>query len=302
MIRPPFLKSNDKVVIISPAGNIISTYVSNTVNILREWSYDVRISDNALNKTGCYSGFVKERLVDLQNAMDNPDVKLIFCSRGGYGVVHLLDKLNFKGIKKNPKWIIGYSDITALHSALQSQGIMSIHGPMAQHFSEEGDLNSSVLYIKEALSGNPLCYAISTEYPNLNRQGKATGTLFGGNLSVYSSILGSKYIKIPKNGILFLEDIGEKPYRVDRMLYQLKLNGIFNKIRGLIIGQFTDYEEDNNMYSPLYESILLTVKEFSFPISFGFPVGHTKTNYPIIIGGKAILTVGKESTSLKQLY
>lgn len=302
MIRPPSLKLNDKVVIVSPAGDISPAYVNNTICILQEWGLDVRISENALKKTGCFSGFVEQRLEDLQSAMDNPEVKLIFCSRGGYGSVHLLENLNFDGIKKNPKWMIGYSDITALHSAFQSHGLMSIHGPMTQHFSDEGSSDPSVLYTKAVFSGKSLDYSIPVEFPYLNRQGEATGTLFGGNLSVYTSILGSKYIKIPRNGILFLEDIGEKPYRVDRMIYQLKLNGIFNKIKGLIIGQFTECEEDNNMYGTLYESILSAIKEFSFPVSFGFPVGHAITNYPMIMGGHATLTVKKDLTLLKQRY
>ena len=132
--------------------------------------------------------------------------------------------------------------------------------------------------------------------------GKTTGTLFGGNLSVYTSLLGSNYIKIPRNGILFIEDIGEQPYRIDRMIYQLKIAGVFNKIKGLIVGQFTEYEEDNKMYSSLYDSILSAVKEFDFPVCFGFPVGHTKINLPIVIGAKATLTIKKDTVLLKQRY
>lgn len=302
MKRPPFLKLNDKVVILSPAGNISSIYVNNAINILQEWGLQVITSENALRESGRFSGFVEQRLHDLQNALDDPEVKLIFCSRGGYGAVHLLDRLDFSAMKENPKWLVGFSDITALHTALQYHGIMSIHGPMAQHFSEEGATNLSVLYSKAAFSGKDLNYSIPVEYPFLNREGKVTGTLFGGNLSVYAGILGSKYIKIPRNGILLLEDIGEEPYRIDRMIYQLKICGVFDKIKGLIVGQFTEYEEDNKMYGSLYESILSAVKEFDFPICFGFPVGHTRLNLPIIMGGNATLTVNKENVLLKQRY
>ena len=302
MKRPPFLKLNDKVAIVSPAGNISPIHVKNTIDILQEWGLEVETAENALSNTGRFSGFVEQRLHDLQTAMDDPDVKLIFCSRGGYGTIHLLDKLDFRGIKENPKWLIGFSDITALHSTLQSHGIMSIHGPMTKHFSEEGNSNLSVLYTKAAISGKDLDYTIPVEYPFLNREGKATGTLFGGNLSVYTSLLGSKYNKIPRNGILFLEDIGEEPYRIDRMIYQLKLSGVFNKIKGLIVGQFTNYVEDNKMYGSLYESIYSAVKEYNFPICFGFPVGHTKINLPMIMGGNTTLTVNKKSVLLKQRY
>ncbi len=302
MKRPPFLKLNDKAVIVSPSGNVSPAYVNKAKDILEEWGLIVSISENALRETGRFSGFVEQRLADLQAAMDNPDVKLIFCSRGGYGAVHLLDRLDFTAIKDNPKWLVGFSDITALHSALQSYGIMSIHGPMAKHFSDEGAANLSVLYTKAAVSGKDLNYTIPVEYPFLNRLGKATGTLFGGNLSVYTSLLGSNYINIPRNGILFLEDIGEEPYRIDRMIYQLKIAGVFNKIKGLIIGQFTEYEEDNRMYGTLYDSILSAVKEFDFPVCFGFPVGHTRINLPIVMGGKATLTIKKDTVLLKQRY
>ena len=302
MKRPPFLKLNDRAVIVSPSGNVSPAYVNKAKDILEEWGLIVSISENALRETGRFSGFIEQRLADLQAAMDNPDVKLIFCSRGGYGAVHLLDRINFTSIKDNPKWLIGFSDITALHAALQSHGVMSIHGPMAKHFSDEGAANLSVLYTKAAVSGKDLNYTIPVEYPFLNRLGKATGTLFGGNLSVYTSLLGSNYINIPRNGILFLEDIGEEPYRIDRMIYQLKIAGVFNKIKGLIIGQFTEYEEDNRMYGTLYDSILSAVKEFDFPVCFGFPVGHTRINLPIVMGGKATLTIKKDTVLLKQRY
>ncbi len=302
MKRPPFLKLNDKVVIVSPSGSISSADVNNTIDILKGWGLEASTSENALRETGRFSGFVEQRLHDLQAAMNNPEVKLIFCSRGGYGAVHLLDRLDFTAIKDSPKWLIGFSDITVLHAALQSHGIMSIHGPMTKHFSEEGPSELSVLYTKAAISGRDLNYTIPVDYPFLNREGKATGTLIGGNLSVYTSLFGSKFNKIPRNGILLLEDIGEEPYRIDRMIYQLKIAGVFNKIKGLIIGQFTDYEEDNKMYGSLYESILLAVKEFDFPVCFGFPVGHTRINLPVIMGGNATLTVKKETVLLKQRY
>ena len=297
---PPFLKLNDKVVILSPSGNISAEYVHNTKNILQEWGLEVSISENALRETGRFSGFVEQRLHDLQEAMDDPDVKMIFCSRGGYGAVHLLDRLDFSAIKKNPKWLVGYSDITTLHSALQSHGIMSLHAPMAKHYAQQGGADLSVLYTKKAVSGRELNYSIPTESLYLNRLGRASGTLFGGNLTVFTSLLGSEYINIPRNGILFIEDIGEKPYKVDRMIHQLKISGIFNKIKGLIIGQFTEYEEDSNMYEDLYESIFTVINEFSFPVCFDFPVGHTKLNFPLIMGENATLTVSKDSILLQQ--
>lgn len=301
MQLPPSLHYNDKAVILSPSGDIDSSIVKDAASVIEGWGLTTSISDFALNKEGRFSGTVEQRLYDLQLAFDDPKVKLIFCSRGGYGIVHLLDKLNFSIIKKYPKWVIGYSDITALHAALQYNGIASIHGPMAKHYSVEGSEDISVRYTKSILAGQQLQYVIPvSENSYLNRIGFAEGRLFGGNLSVFCGILGSKFARIPFNGILFIEDIGEVPYKVDRMINQLKLAGVFNRISGLIIGKFTEYDEDNQMYMSLYESIYDSVKDYSFPVCFDFPVGHVKHNFPIIMGEIGRLDVSKESVLFKQ--
>jgi muramoyltetrapeptide carboxypeptidase len=292
MIRPPLLKPLDKAVIVSPAGKIDEDIIDKTAVILREWGLMVEVGENALYSVGHFSGSIEQRLSDLQKAMDDSKIKLIFCSRGGYGMVHLLDKLSFEGMIQNPKWVVGYSDITALHAALQSNGIISLHAPMAKHFADEGGSDKAVMYTKTVLTKGRINYEISAaEYSYLNRQGKASGQLFGGNLSVFCGILGSKYAVIPRNGILIIEDIGEEPYRVDRMIYQLKLARVFDRIKGLIVGCFTDYVEDKEMYKPLYESIMAAVSEYTFPVCFGFPVGHVKDNYPVLMGADAVLTV-----------
>lgn len=292
MLRPPSLLHNDKAVILSPAGKIDSYVVYDAAAVLENWGLHPVISKNALLESGRFSGSVEERLGDLQQAFDDPKVKLIICSRGGYGVVHLLDRLDFSGILKNPKWVVGYSDITALHAALQFHGIASVHGPMARHLSDEGTEDTAVHLTKSVLSGQPVAYEIPvSDKQELNREGVAGGRLFGGNLSVFCSLLGTPYAKIPRRGILFIEDTGEAPYRVDRMIWQLKSAGVFEKISGLIVGQFTDYEEDDQMYFPLCQSILDTVKEYDFPICFDFPVGHVKQNFPLLMGMKASLNV-----------
>jgi len=292
MIRPPLLKPLDKAVIVSPAGKIDEDIIDKTAVILREWGLMVEVGENALYSVGHFSGSIEQRLSDLQKAMDDSEIKLIFCSRGGYGMVHLLDKLSFDGMIQNPKWVVGYSDITALHAALQSNGIISLHAPMVKHFADEGGSDKAVMYTKTVLTEGRINYEISAaEYGYLNRQGKTSGQLFGGNLSVFCGILGSKYAVIPRNGIFVIEDIGEEPYRVDRMIYQLKLARVFDRIKGLIVGCFTDYVEDKEMYKPLYESIMAAVSEYTFPVCFGFPVGHVKDNYPVLMGADAVLTV-----------
>ncbi len=301
MIQPPKLKIGDKAVVVSPAGKVDRELVYKAVSVLTDWGLKVEIAENALCESGRFSGFVEQRLSDLQKAMDDPEVKLIFCSRGGYGTVHLLDKLDFSRMKSNPKWVVGYSDITALHAALQANGIMSIHGPMAKHFSEEGAEDVSVSYIKSILAGQSLKYEIPIIHnKHLNRKGKASGRLFGGNLAVFCGLMGTNVVRIPKNGILFIEDIGEAPYKVDRMIYQLKLAGVFDKISGLIVGQFTDYEEDNEMYNSLHQSILNAVSEYSFPVCFDFPIGHVKLNFPVIMGARASLCVKENQIIFKQ--
>ena len=302
MQRPPSLQQHDKAVILSPAGKIEASLVHNAAAVLESWGLDVVTGEHALQDAGRFSGTVEERLEDLQKAFDDPEVKLILCSRGGYGTVHLVDRIDFSGIRKNPKWVVGYSDITALHAALQTQGIASVHGPMAKHFSEEGGDDTSVRLTKSMLYGEPLSYEIpvTVQQHDCNRQGYATGRVFGGNLAVFCSLLGSPYAKIPHRGILFIEDTGEAPYRVDRMIWQLKLAGVFDRISGLIVGQFTDYEEDDQMPLPLHQSLLEVVQEYDFPVCFDFPVGHVRLNYPLLMGMEASLNVYTDHILFKQ--
>lgn len=295
------MQTSDKAVILSPAGKIDASVVQGAAAVLEGWGLQTVIGDHAVSEHGRYSGSVNERLNDLQKAFDDPEVKVILCSRGGYGVVHLLNDLDFSGIRAHPKWVIGYSDITALHAALQLNGIASIHGPMAKHFSDEGAEDRSVQYTKSIVSGHAVEYHTPVTGKNeLNRNGEAAGRLFGGNLSVFCSILGTKYARVPRDGILFIEDIGEAPYKTDRMIHQLKLAGVFERISALIVGQFTDYEEDEQMYDNLQQSIFNVVRDDAFPVCFNFPVGHVKQNYPLIMGTTASLTVADTYISFTQ--
>ena len=260
---------------------------------------NIEISEFALSQDGRFSGSVQQRLHDLQKAYDAADVKMILCSRGGYGVMHLLDKLSYEKFAANPKWVVGFSDITALHATLQREGFHSLHAPMAKHIAEAQIDDVVLCYLKNILFGEKILYNFSN-INLLNRKGKTSGKLFGGNLSVLCGLLGTPYFKVPKNGILCVEDIGESPYKVDRMIYQLKLSGVFSRISGLIIGHFTDYEEDRQMYYPLYESIKKVVDNYNFPVCFDFPMGHTTDNYPLIFGKKATLEVSKDVIILYQ--
>lgn len=281
-IYPPILHAGDKAIIISPSGNTDSQYIDSVSQVLQNWGLMVEIASHAKDRYGRFGGTTEQRLSDMQAATNDVDAKLIFCSRGGYGVIHLLDKLDFEGIKKHPKWIVGYSDITALHLALLQKGIVSLHAPMARHLSEDcNDMAST--FLRESLFKGIPDYSI-TAHP-LNREGVVTGKLFGGNLAVLSGLIGTPYMDIPENGILFIEDIGEAPYKIDRMMWQLKLSGILARISGLIVGQFADCPEDEAMGSTIYESISKIMDDYNYPVVFDFPVGHVKNNYPLLHGG-----------------
>ncbi len=295
-IYPPNLNSGDKAIIISPSGNIDLQYINGACQVLQNWGLVVEIATHAEEQYGRFGGTVDQRITDLQQAMDDPDVRLIFCSRGGYGIVHLLDKLDFEGIKKYPKWIVGYSDITALHLALLQDGIVSLHAPMARHLTEDSlDIASS--YLKDSLFINMPEYSLDS-HP-LNREGLVRGKLFGGNLAVLSGLIGTPYMVVPENGILFIEDIGESPYKIDRMMWQLKLSGILSHISALIIGQFTDCREDPLMGSTIYESIRDIVKDYNYPLVFNFPVGHVKENYSLLHGATVELEVSENNVKMK---
>lgn len=295
-ISPPLLNKNDKAVIISPSGSIESSFIDGAKLVLESWGLNVIVSQYAREKNGRFCGTVEQRVEDLQGAMDDPDVKLIFCSRGGYGIVHLLDRLNFTEIKKYPKWLVGYSDITALHLAFMKNGILSAHAPMARHLAEDGEDTAS-LYLRRLLFEGIYEYSIAS-HP-LNRIGIADGRLWGGNLSVLGGLIGTPFADVPDNSILFVEDIGEGAYKIDRMMWQLKLAGVLDRLSGLVVGQFADCEEDFLMYAPIYESIMNLVSGYNYPVVFDFPVGHVKENFPLVYSGKIRLEVNTHKILLK---
>lgn len=296
-IYPPILKRGDKAIIISPSGSVDLQYIEGACQVLQDWGLVVEIATHAEEQYGRFGGTVEQRDSNLQQAMDDCDVKLIFCSRGGYGVVHLLDRLNFDGIKKHPKWIVGYSDITALHLALLQEGIVSLHAPMARHLTEDAQDTASC-FLKDSLFVNIPDYSIDS-HP-LNRYGSIKGKLFGGNLAVLSGLIGTPYMTIPDNAILFIEDIGEAPYKIDRMMWQLQLSGVLNRISGLVIGQFADCPEDSAMGATIYESIRNIVNDYDYPLVFNFPVGHVKDNYPLLHGGIVELEVKENGVKMKR--
>ena len=296
MIAPSSLCKGDLITIVAPSGKVNPEYVLHSKSVLENWGFRVELGKHVFTEYGRFAGTIDERLSDLQQALDNPENKAIFCARGGYGVVHLLENLSLELLKKNPKWVIGYSDITALHAIINNNGICSIHAPMSSHLAEEDGQDEASLYLKDLLYGKSICYKIST-HP-LNITGEAKGVLRGGNLSVLSVLRGTPYDFSPENTILFIEDVGEKPYHIERMMYNLKLGGILQNVSGLLVGQFSDCEEDESMYKTIYESIADLISGYDFPVCFNFPTGHVKENFPLICGKTVNLSVTKETVTI----
>lgn len=299
MLFPKPLHSGDTIAIVSPSGKVNSEYIEQAIPLFKQWRLHVRIGKHAFDQEGRFAGSVSSRKDDLQEAIDSPDIKAIYCSRGGYGAIQLVDRLNLTPLIEHPKWLIGYSDITVLHALWLKNGVMSLHAPMLKHLTEHGN-DPSALFIKEILFGQLPSYTLPTH--SLNCNGIATGPLVGGNLSTLYSLRGTPYDIIPKGAILFIEDIGERAYHIDRMMENLRLGHILQNISGLIVGQFTDCPEDPQLCHTIYEGIHRLVRDLNIPVCFNFPTGHVQNNYPLICGATATLSVSTVKTDFQQHY
>jgi muramoyltetrapeptide carboxypeptidase len=290
---PPYLKHGDKIAIISPSGNIDEKYIDGATEVLQSWGLHPIVGKHAKDRFGRFAGSKEERLADVQWAFDTKEIKAVLCSRGGYGLVQIIDDIDFTHFELYPKWVIGFSDITVLHLAVAAYDIASLHGIMAKDIC----LNSeSAELLRQSLFGELTDYAIDP-HP-LNRTGKTHGEIIGGNLSVMCGLCGTHFDVNAAGKILFIEDVGEKPYQVDRYLYNLKLGGTLEQLSGLIVGQFTEYEEDEEMGATLYELIADAVSEYKYPVIFGFPAGHITQNLPLPFGMETQLNVSTTGVSL----
>ena len=297
LIFPPLVEEGDEVIILSPSSKIDKRFVQGAKKRLQSWGLRVQRAPHVLSSHGTYAGSIEQRLKDLQSALDDERAKIIFCSRGGYGAVHLVGKLDFTRFREHPKWLIGFSDITALHNVLQHEGYVSLHAPMARHLTVEPADDPATQALHDLLFGLPVA-SYSAAPHKLNRKGNSGGTLRGGNLAVFYGLRGTPW-DIPAPGtILFIEDVGERPHSVERMLYNLKLGGVLEQLSGLIVGQFTEYEERKQLGKELYGAIADLVKEYDYPVCFDFPVGHVTHNMPLLNGAEAELTVGRQGATL----
>lgn len=287
VIFPAPLSPGDRIVILSPAGIIQPGLVEGATRTLEEKGYDVRVSDHALGKSGTYSGTVQERLNDLEKALLDPRVKAILCSRGGYGAVHLLQALDRLPLRDNPKWIIGFSDISALHALMTRHGIASVHGNMAKVLAE-GDRQPDNELMYAILRGERPVYQF--ESSDWDRPGVAQGKLVGGNLAVIAELINTPFDVIKPGTILFIEDVEEPIYKTERIMYQLRLSGVMEKLAGLIVGQFTDYKPNAN-YSTVEDMIYDMTAGYDFPIAMNVPIGHVDHNIPVINSATVTLKV-----------
>jgi muramoyltetrapeptide carboxypeptidase len=299
---PPYLKKGDTIGIICPAGYMAMEKVAECIRVLQEeWGYKVKIGKTVGGDSATYfSGTDEQRLDDFQQMLDDDEVNALLCARGGYGTGRIIDRINFKKFKKKPKWIIGYSDITVLHAHLYTNYyISSLHAPMAGAFNNAGYINRYIQSLKNALEGK---WAKYTCEPNEhNKTGEAIGELVGGNLALLTNIVGTDSDLKTKGRILFIEDIGEYLYNIDRMFYQLKRSGKLSKLAGLIIGGFTDMKDTERPFGKTaYQLIADSIKEYDYPVCFGFPVSHDKENYALKIGAGYKLKVGKSKVLLEE--
>jgi muramoyltetrapeptide carboxypeptidase len=299
---PPYLKKGDTIGITCPAGYMAAEKAQTCISVLQQWGYRVMVGKTLGSDSANYfSGTDEERLDELQAMLDDDSIKAILFGRGGYGLGRIIDELNFRKFRKNPKWLIGYSDITVLHSHIHTNcRIATLHAPMAAAFNGEEFKNPYVHSIKKAMEGNKLSYECAIH--KFNKRGEAVGELVGGNLTLLSHLVGTSSDIKTKGKILFIEDIGELLYKTDRMLYQLKRSGKLNKLAGLVVGGFTDVTDTERPFGKTaYEIIRDIVKGYDYPVCYGFPVSHSKENVALKVGGKYRLSVKSKTVELKEI-
>jgi muramoyltetrapeptide carboxypeptidase len=295
MIQPPFLTPGDTIYITAPAKAIEETSVLAAKKTLETWGLNVRIAPHCLGRSHYFSGSDEERLADFQDGLDDPSIKAILCARGGYGSVRMVEALNWNAFKKNPKWIIGFSDVTVFHQQIHQLGIESIHGIMPLGFIEGSDAAKETL--KKSLFGES--FTLEAAHVLGNIRGEARGNLVGGNMAIVTSLLGTPLSYSFKNNILVLEDIGEHVYKIDRMLYSLKLAGAFQEIKGLVLGGFTDMEDTDVPFGKTIKDLILEqVQGLGVPVAFDLPFGHISDNQALVLGRTAILKVSETKTTL----
>ena len=298
MIQPPALNPGDLIYITAPAKITDPKTVFFAKEYLEKKGFKVLVSAHCFGSHNYFSGTDEERMLDLQFGMDHPDVRAILCARGGYGSIRLVDRINWANMLREPKWLIGFSDITVFHHRLNKLGVQSIHGSMPINF--EKNTEAALTSLVNTLKGSWPQFLLP---PNQsNKPGVAIGNLIGGNLSIVYSMLGTDDQYDFEDNILFLEDVGEHYYQVERMIFALGKAGVFEKTKGLIIGGMTELEDTDPPLGRSIEEIILEQLRFSnMPVIFNFPAGHIEDNRAIVFGKKVQLTVGEAEAKINYL-
>jgi muramoyltetrapeptide carboxypeptidase len=298
---PPYLNKGDTIGLVCPAGYMPVERVSECIRVLNEdWGFTTKVGATIGKQFNYFSGTDEERLADIQKMLDDEEVKAVLCARGGYGLSRIIDRIDFSAFKKRPKWVIGFSDITILHSHIyRNYYISTLHASMANAFNEEGYKNEYVQSLRNALEGKKIKYQITSH--EFNKKGEGIGELVGGNLSLLVHLIGTDSDIKTKGRILFLEDVGEYLYNIDRLMRQLKRSGKLDKLAGLIVGGFTDSKDTERPFGQTaYEIIRDIIKEYDYPVCFGFPVSHEKENYALKIGAGYKLKITKSKVVLEE--
>ena len=298
MQLPPYLKPGDLVSIAAPARWVDPEDIKNFLSLLEQEGLKT-ITGSIFTRHHQYAGEDKDRLDDLQKMLDHPDIKAIFCARGGYGTMRLLDKIDLKGFAEHPKWVVGFSDITALHAYLQMRiGVASVHAAMPYTLKDVSDReNPAVESLFGILKGKFPSYTVPAH--SLNRKGKSSGILLGGNLSLLCSLTGTLFQFPTKGAILFLEEVDEYLYHIDRMMQNLKLAGMLENLAGLVVGGLTDMHDNEVPFGKnAAEIIHEAVEEYDFPVCFDFPAGHVKQNMAMVLGRQVSFEVNDDGSQL----
>ena len=297
-VMPRPLKKGDRIAVISPSSSPTEKTVKEGCEILRQWGYVPVVGPHAMNEYHGFAGTADERAADLRWALTDSTISAIMCTRGGDGAVQLLTRISPSDFRRQPKWLIGFSDITALHSAMVQAGVMSIHGSMLHAISSQNGTDSVSVMLHNILEGTLPTYYL--EHNALDQPGCAEGLLVGGNFSVLCGLAGSPYDCLLRREplILFIEDTDEEMTKVDRMLHHLEVRGVLQRLKGIIVGHFTDYKRPKNDFEDMYEMLHSYLSELDIPVCYGFPVGHKRPNLPLIEGCRVRLEVSDAGTSL----
>jgi len=295
--KPDYLQAGDKVALISPSYFTPIENVEKTADVLRSWGLDPVIGPNVGKVVdGKYAGTVDERVSDIRWALSDPDIKAIICNRGGYGTIQLIDQLTLAELKASPKWLVGFSDISTLHGLLTRAGVMSIHGTMSSFLAKGGTDETSTL-MRDLLLGKVPSYELPAHSQNI--VGKASGTLVGGNICTFAPNLGSQADATRgKDLILFVEEVEESMHNIDRQMRILQMNGVLDRCKGVILGEFTDCGTEFT-YGSVEAMLHELLKEYNIPVLCGFPGGHGDVNLPLVMGANVTIDVRNDGASLQ---